>query len=98
MNVNIKDEVLLLVQIAITEHPEWLADMVLTMQRGITIAIRREEQRSADLAYGFVTLALAAPKKTERNKDDIQPGLRALVEFFEGSMASETVKQWINEE
>lgn len=79
------------------KHPEWLADTVLAMQGGIASALEAERQKTASLAYSFVTVALAAPRQTERNKNAIQPGLKTLAEFFEGTVAADQIKEWIEE-
>ena len=80
------------------KHPEWLADTVLAMQGGIASALETERQKTASLAYSFVTVALAAPGQTERNKNAIQPGLKTLAEFFEGAQVAEQIRRWIEEE
>lgn len=79
------------------KHPEWLADTVLAMQGGIANALEAERQKVSNLAFGFVTVALAAPRQTERSKNAIQPGLKTLAEFFEGTVTADQIKKWIEE-
>lgn len=97
MSSELKRDFLVAARRAIQLHPEWFADAVLAMQDGLMSALEDERQKTANLAYGFVTVALAAPKQTERNKNAIQLGLQTLARFFEGSVSAERIKQWIEE-
>lgn len=98
MNRETKGMFLTAVRVVLYRHPEWFADTVLAMQSGLVSALEDERKKVSDLAYGFVTVALDAPKQTERNKSVIQPGLKTLAEFFDGTVSAEQIKQWINEE
>lgn len=85
------------VRFLLGKHPEWLADTVLAMQGGIASALEDERQKVSNLAFGFVTVALAAPRQAERSKNAIQPGLKTLAEFFEGTVTADQIKKWIKE-
>jgi hypothetical protein len=69
----------------ITEHPDWVGELMLAIQGGITAALEQSYRDKAQIAYAFSWLVEQAPDIVEKEKGRMQKGLGVLADFFVGS-------------
>ena len=84
-----------LVAQTIGAHPDWLAGLLLAIQSGIADALTKERGQKADLAYA---LSEFVPKITDKHAARMQPGLRALAQFFHGAPIESEINDLIRVE
>jgi hypothetical protein len=66
----------------IGKHPDWLAGLLFSIQSGIADALTKERGQKADLAYA---LSEFVPNITDKHARRMQPGIKALAQFFRGA-------------
>jgi len=78
----------------IAEHPEWMADLQMAIQRGIATALESERDKVAALAYGLSLLDFRNHREFNKliNDGRAEKMRAALVAFFAGSEFGETLK------
>lgn len=75
----------------ITENPEWLPDLTVALNRGLSEALSKERQKVSDLASGFGWLIMSAYKTATKEVRFIARGLRRLHDFYAGAPAQKFI-------
>ena len=69
----------------ITENPEWLPDLTLALNQGLSEALSKERQTVSDLAWGFGWMVKQNPENAIKFVFQIEKGLHRLHDFFVGT-------------
>ena len=77
----------------IAENPEWLPDLTLALNRGLSEALSNEREKAADLASGFAWLVKQQPKTAIKYVDFMEQGLRQLSKFYENTPIQKKVDE-----
>lgn len=80
----------------ITENPEWLPDLTLALNQGLSEALKNEYRKVSDLASSFGWLTTATPlaaKTAIKEIHYIERGLRRLRDFYAGAPIQKTIDE-----
>jgi hypothetical protein len=93
-----KDEFCYWVVLVIKEHPDWLQDLLWSVQQGITLRLQEERTRSSNLATGLGWLLTKAPKIVHKEKEMLRTSLIALKYMYSGAGIEKEIDKLLEEE